>query len=240
LRRGSTLTGSASASTMDGRGIHGQRPLGSQNFNQQVQQPLNMGAIMPGAAVPHRQPQPIAQGNVQHHTANPRAHQQPNVQQRPNMVANVPNNPEVAGHQHQQQTGTPAAYAIHQQKPQVATATPPASESQEDPLPPGWKRALDKTSGKYYYYNKKENITTWEHPCPLIVDSVVPPPPPLPRYNHVLFSSLESKNRATFRRMVANFFDRSLSSRTCAGCLPIVLFDAQNSNRVLPCTACVA
>ena len=65
---------------------------------------------------------------------------------------------------------------------------PPPPSLATVPLPPGWKQAVDKSSGRSYFYNKSTNETSWEPPSS---DSPPPPPPapPPPLQSHAASSS---------------------------------------------------
>eukprot|EP00559_Dactyliosolen_fragilissimus_P007617 CAMPEP_0184855418 /NCGR_PEP_ID=MMETSP0580-20130426/683_1 /TAXON_ID=1118495 /ORGANISM="Dactyliosolen fragilissimus" /LENGTH=737 /DNA_ID=CAMNT_0027349929 /DNA_START=173 /DNA_END=2389 /DNA_ORIENTATION=- len=61
-----------------------------------------------------------------------------------------------------------------------ATATNPDEASDDSSLPPlpeGWVEYIDPNSGRPYYYNAAEGVTTWERPLP--VESEKTPEPPV-------------------------------------------------------------
>mmetsp|Transcript_26662 Transcript_26662/g.32320 ORF Transcript_26662/g.32320 Transcript_26662/m.32320 type:complete len:2975 (+) Transcript_26662:46-8970(+) len=68
-------------------------------------------------------------------------------------------------------SSTASSFFSHQQQPHVAPNTStslsqPTQQYPNAPLPPPWVECTDPQSGRYYYYNKDTNVTTWDRPTP--------------------------------------------------------------------------
>lgn len=85
-------------------------------------------------------------------------------------------------------SGEPPAKAPPAKAPPAKAApapTPPATAAPVD-LPPGWEVTTDQSSGKPYYFNRTEALSSWEPPE--LPRSSPPPPPPAspPRASEVV------------------------------------------------------
>lgn len=53
---------------------------------------------------------------------------------------------------------------VNNNKPTTISTNNNNNKPADSSLPPGWESAVDKTSGKTYYFNRSKNETTWEKP----------------------------------------------------------------------------
>jgi alpha-tubulin suppressor-like RCC1 family protein len=59
-----------------------------------------------------------------------------------------------------------------------AAAVSSAEKKSKLPLPPGWKKVKDESSGRSYYYHQETKETSWKRPKPIEENEMPPPPPP--------------------------------------------------------------
>lgn len=75
----------------------------------------------------------------------------------------------------------PAAAVTDSADASASAAAASKSKKEKTPLPPGWVKVKDPSSGRSYYYETATKVTSWKRPKPVEAEEEdIPPPPPPP------------------------------------------------------------